>query len=131
MHLALAAVGAESLWVASAQAKFSAENTAAKVAVVKGNYQSLASESLQQRFSDKTAAITLALPLPDGTFADFTLTPSRVMSADLAARYPQFMSYDAVQVNAPLNVGRFSLTHKGLTGIFQPKWPVGVIKPGL
>lgn len=127
--LSAGTVGAESLWVASAQAKFSAENTAAKVAVVKGNYQSLASESLQQRFSDKTAAITLALPLPDGTFADFTLTPSRVMSADLAARYPQFMSYDAVQVNAPLNVGRFSLTHKGLTGIFSQNGQWALLSP--
>lgn len=115
---------AESIWAASAKSKSASPSEQAKVAASNGNYQSLDSRVLQQKFSDKSTTITLAIPLPDGTLADFILTPSTVMSSALALRYPQFMSYNAVQANAPQNIGRFSLTHKGLTGIFrqQDQW---------
>ncbi|QHJ11835.1 hypothetical protein FX988_02071 [Paraglaciecola mesophila] len=120
---------AESLWITSSQAKASKTEESTKVSVSKGNFQSLDSSSLQQRFSNKSTELTLAIPLPDGTLADFTLTPSSVMSSELAARYPQFMSYDAVQVNAPHNIGRFSLTHKGLTGIFRQQGQWALLSP--
>ncbi|WP_166423426.1 reprolysin-like metallopeptidase [Paraglaciecola sp. 20A4] len=117
-------VFAEIIWFESAQSKSVTSSNAAKVSASKGSYQSIDSDSLAQHFSDKSSAITLAIPLPGGTVADFTLTPSAVMSQDLADRYPQYMSYNAVQVNAAQNIGRFSLTHKGLTGIFrqQNQW---------
>lgn len=115
---------AEITWVESAQSKSVTTLNPEKVIASKGAYQSIDSDSLAQHFGDKSSTITLAVPLPDGTFADFTLTPSTVMSQKLADRYPQFMSYNAVQVNAAQNIGRFSLTHKGLTGIFrqQNQW---------
>ncbi|MBU2979306.1 reprolysin-like metallopeptidase [Alteromonas sp. C1M14] len=117
-------VAADGLWIESAQGKASGYTQQKKVSVAKGNYQTLDSAVLEERFADKSATITLAIPLPDGTQGDFTLTPSQVMSASLASRYPQFMSYQAAQVDAPKNIGRFSLTHKGLSGIYRynGKW---------
>jgi hypothetical protein len=117
-------LAAESLWIGAPQSKPYADSEPVKVTASKGNYQRLDSEILQQSFHDKESVITLAIPLPDGTLADFTLTPSNVMSSQLAERYPEFMSYEAVQVDEPANIGRFTITHKGLSGIFrqQGQW---------
>jgi hypothetical protein len=122
--LNITAVSAQSFWTPSAQSKSASSSGSAKIAAAKGNYQSLDSETLQERFEDKTSTITIDIPLPDGSEAEFRLTPSNVMSAALAKRYPEFMTYEAVQVDEPKNVGRFSLTHKGLSGIFlqQDQW---------
>ena len=127
--LFVSSVSASSLWVPSAQAKANTTETNAKVAVSKGNFQSLDGASLQQQFSDKNIELTMAIPLPDGTLADFRLTPSSIMSSELAARYPEFMSYDAVQVNNPQSIGRFSLTHKGLSGIFRHQGQWALLSP--
>ncbi|MGY0581736.1 MAG: reprolysin-like metallopeptidase, partial [Paraglaciecola chathamensis] len=65
--LFVSSVSASSLWVPSAQAKANTTETNAKVAVSKGNFQSLDGASLQQQFSDKNIELTMAIPLPDGT----------------------------------------------------------------
>ncbi|MEG3767338.1 reprolysin-like metallopeptidase [Alteromonas sp. 14N.309.X.WAT.G.H12] len=118
-----------SLWVDAAQSKPYDDGEPKRVNASSGNYQSLDSTVLQQRFTDKNATVTIAIPLPDGTSADFTLTPSQVMSSSLAARYPEFMSYEAVQVDEPENIGRFSITHKGLSGIFRYNGQWALLSP--
>ena len=64
--------------------------------------------------------------IPDlaGAMFEFELKPSAVMSAELAAQYPEIMSYAGQQVGNANNYGRFSLSPKGFFGFYrmQGEW---------
>jgi subtilisin-like proprotein convertase family protein len=55
---------------------------------------------------------TIVLPLPDGTFDEFSVTESQVMSDNLAAKYPNIKTYQGISVNNNSSV-RFDITPKG------------------
>jgi hypothetical protein len=90
----------------------------------KAHYAQVEMDTLQQLFSDTTTNVTLDVPLPNGELAEFTLTPSTVMPAGLAAKFPQLMTYHGVQSGQPHNTGGFSISPKGLTGLFyyEGRW---------
>ena len=59
------------------------------------------------------ANISLQLPLPNGQFAQYTLSHSPVLSPALAAKYPQIRTFKAVDQNNPNNTGRLDYTPDG------------------
>lgn len=79
---------------------------------------------LNNTFSDLSLATEMSLPLPNGLSISVTLSPSPILSNDLAQKYPHFMTYQAQQVGQPNNIGRFSISHLGLFGFFryQNQW---------
>lgn len=88
------------------------------------NYIQVDTSTLEQLFSDTSKTIKLAVPLPDGNQVEFSLSPANVMSAQLAAKFPQLMSYQGVQIGNPQNRGGFTISPKGLTGLFyyEGRW---------
>ncbi|MFT6897422.1 MAG: hypothetical protein ACJA13_001828 [Paraglaciecola sp.] len=111
------------LWSAAPQAK-SQDQQRARVTARRGNYLKVDGADLQQRLADKSGAIILPVPLPDGGSKEFVLTYSPVMSKVLGARYPQMLSFEGYELGQPHNTGRFAMTHKGLSGLFrqQNQW---------
>jgi hypothetical protein len=76
---------------------------------------------LNNTFSNLHLPIEISLPLPNGASVSVKLSPSPILSNDLAEKYPEFMTYQAVQVDQPKNIGRFSISHLGLFGFFRYK----------
>lgn len=74
---------------------------------------------LNALFADKTQPVVLDIPLPDGQTARFKLTPAPVMAKELAAKFPQLMSYKGTQISDPFNTGRFNISPFGLSGMFR------------
>ena len=73
---------------------------------------------LQQQLLDN-GDIVLDLPLPDGSYATFKLTSSRVMHPELAAKYPSIKTFSGFQIDAPANKGQFDITPQGFHGVFN------------
>ncbi|MFQ3197604.1 MAG: hypothetical protein ACI8R9_001026 [Paraglaciecola sp.] len=111
------------LWSAAPQAK-SQDQQRARVTASRGNYLKVDSADLQRRFADNSGAIILPVPLPSGGNKEFVLTDSPVMSKALRARYPRMLSFEGYELGQPQNTGRFTMTHKGLSGLFrhQNQW---------
>jgi hypothetical protein len=61
---------------------------------------------------------TIDLPLPNGQFSTFKLTPSSVMNSELAAKYPSIRTFTGYQVDKPENQGHFDITPHGFHGVF-------------
>lgn len=59
------------------------------------------------------------LPVEDGKIASFTLSPSPILSAELAAKYPHLMTYSGYQIDNPENYGRFSISPQGFFGFYR------------
>lgn len=94
---------------------------------VNANRQEL-SQTLLNR---EQSAFTLDLPMPDGTFKKFLLTNSPVYAPSLNEKYPNFRTFEGVQLDEPSNRGRFDITPQGFHGMFwyggerafiDPKW---------
>ncbi len=64
-------------------------------------------------------SIIVHLPLPDGSFSAFKLTPSSVMSSELAAKYPSIRTFDGYQLDKPEHQGTFDITPHGFHGVFS------------
>jgi len=100
------------------------------------------SEGLKAKTSDRNAAYTSArhltvdplafirelqddehvsfmLPLPDGEMATYLFKRSSVIAPELAARYPNLLTFEAYEEDNPTNSGRFDLTNHGFHGMFQ------------
>ncbi len=115
---------ADNLWSENiAQAK-SIETKQLRAQANKSRSLHIDRSALENMFSAVDKIVSLTLPLPNGLTIDLKLTPSSILSADLAAKYPTFMSYRGQQVGQPENIGRFSISHLGLFGFFryQNKW---------
>jgi hypothetical protein len=74
---------------------------------------------LNDTFSNLDSPTEITLPLPNGLSVSVTLSPSPVLSKELAEQYPTFMTYQARQIDQPNNIGRFSISHLGLFGFFR------------
>lgn len=59
------------------------------------------------------------VPLPNGKFITFELSPSGVMPAQLASQYPQIKTFTGVQIGQPHNTGRFDITPQGFHAMFN------------
>ena len=73
---------------------------------------------LLEQIVSKQESITLDLPLPNGQFSTFKLTPSVVMNSELAAKYPSIKTFTGYQVNNPDHQGHFDITPHGFHGVF-------------
>lgn len=74
---------------------------------------------LSQMQAHAKQPLTLRLPGLDNSWLEFELSPAPVMAADLAARYPNMMSYSGQQIDEPRHVGRFSVSPKGFFGFYR------------
>lgn len=83
----------------------------------KGKSFNLNIELLEQIASNQEL-ITLDLPLPNGQFSTFRLTPSAVMNNELAAKYPSIKTFTGYQINKPEHQGHFDITPHGFHGVF-------------
>lgn len=115
---------AEPLWLENTTQAKSINNKQLRVNTNNSRYLQIDPSVLNNKFSVVDKIITINLPLPNGLAVDLKLTPSSILSEDLAAKYPSFMSYQAQQIDQPENVGRFSISHLGLFGFFryQNQW---------
>jgi hypothetical protein len=73
---------------------------------------------LQQQLLTQDFTI-IDLPLPDGKYVTYQLTPSRVMHPELAAKYPSIKTFSGVQLGHPENQGKFDITPQGFHGVFN------------
>ncbi len=63
--------------------------------------------------------IEIDLPLPDGQFVRIVLSPSKVMSAALAEKYPNIKTYSGYQLNAPQNKVTVDVGPHGFHGVIE------------
>ena len=71
------------------------------------------------------AAITIDLPMPDGTFETFTLSYREVMAPELQTKFPEITPAEAVSVAHPTWRGTVVLTPAGLHAMIDT--PEGVL----
>ncbi len=76
------------------------------------DYVSLANKLL----SAKNTATALEVPMANNHFETFQLKPVEVMSAELAAKYLNIKTYEAVNADGSIS-GRFDITPKGFHGM--------------
>jgi hypothetical protein len=113
------AIQAETLWQdKSSQAKSEQSKTLRAIAD-NARYMHINQTLLSNKFSNLGLPTEISLPVPTGSNIIVTLSPSPILSEDLAKQYPNFMTYQAQQVNQPKNIGRFSISHLGLFGFFR------------
>lgn len=84
-----------------------------------GTIWHLNQSQLAQLFSKNSMQYVVNIPLPDGTTEVFKLTPTSVMSARLADKYPDIHTFKGVQVNDEGNSGRFDYSPNGFSGMFK------------
>lgn len=72
-----------------------------------------------EQLTRENSSLLIDLPLPTGDFAQFKLTPSAVMTGELAEKYPSIKTYTGYQVNNPDHSGRFDITPHGFHGVFN------------
>ncbi len=66
-------------------------------------------------------SLPLTLPQPDGTLARFEVSRSLVMAPELAAKYPQIQTFQAVAVDGSATQVRFELGPRGFSAMqFSP-----------
>ena len=73
----------------------------------------LAQAPAERAVAAANSALTLALPLPDGRFAQFRIVESPIMADELAARFPEIRTYLGQGVDDPTATLRFDLTPTG------------------
>jgi hypothetical protein len=73
--------------------------------------------------------IIITLPLPDGSYADFSLTAYAVMATALAEKYSEIKTFRGYQIDNPENNGRFDITEHGFHGMFLFKGKMAFIEP--
>lgn len=61
----------------------------------------------------------ISLPLPNGEFVPFRLTPNAVLHPDLAAKYKQLLTFSGVDLHNPQHKGQFDLTEQGFHAMFN------------
>ena len=74
-------------------------------------------------------SVKITVPLPNGHFAQFNLSPSKIMAASLANKYPNIKTFSGFEVGKPQNKGRFDITMHGFHGVFNYEGDKVFIEP--
>ncbi len=82
-----------------------------------GFRQALGKAPLEFTEEAKTNSLTVALPMPDGSFASFRIEESPIMQAPLAAQYPDIKTYRGQGLDDPAATIRFDFTPAGFHAI--------------
>lgn len=85
--------------------------------------------ALLEQLTRNNKSLFIDLPLPNGSFAQFKLTSSVVMSSELAEKYPSIKTFTGYQVDNPKHSGRFDITPHGFHGVFNYKEEKVYIEP--
>ncbi len=93
---------------------------------IDGAHTSLRLDLDQFRHQLSAKRATLRLPLPDGSFAEFSAENSPVFEPALAAKYPLIGSY---RVRGPWGEGRIAISHKGVDGLLRGPEGTYAIQP--
>lgn len=95
------------------------EHQALRASARNARYLRIDNDVLAQMQNQIKQGHSIELPLPNGQWLEFTLTPSPILSASLSSKYPQLMTYRGEQVDKPTNYGRFSLSPQGFFGFYR------------
>ncbi len=76
-------------------------------------------EKAPKRFSSSENEIVLSLPLPDGSFSDFSIKEWSMMHPELATKYPQIQSFVGNSLDDPTTQARLDLTPHGFHGMIR------------
>jgi hypothetical protein len=71
----------------------------------------------------------LTLPLPDGNEVVFTLDPYDLLPADLAAKYPDILTFKGQSKLSPTDTGRFDLGPQGFHAMFSHEGKMVFVDP--
>lgn len=112
-------IQAETLWENKSSQTKSGQSKPLRAMAENIRYMQMNRLLLSNKFSKLDSSIEISLPLPNGLNITVKLSPSPILSKDLAKQYPNFMTYQAQQVDQPKNIGRFSISHLGLFGFFR------------
>jgi hypothetical protein len=112
-------VQAETLWQERTGGVEPKQTQPIRVIADNARYIQISQTLLNDTFSDTELPTSISLPLPNGLSVSVALSPSPILSTDLAEQYPKLMTYQAQQVDQPNNIGRFSISHLGLFGFFR------------
>ncbi len=74
---------------------------------------------LLEQSLQSNSPVKVDLPLPNGKFVTFKLSPTAVMSEELAEKYPSIKTFSGHQVDNPKHIGRFDITPHGFHGVFN------------
>ena len=90
--------------------------------------QTALKNSLTQLAIDE-AETTMAIPLPDGSIANFKMKNAAVLSPELAAQYPDWRSFEGTGITDPTASGRFDWNALGFHGYIETSKGVVIIDP--
>jgi len=79
--------------------------------------------------SEGSKSVKITLPLPNGDFALFNLSPSKIMAANLADKYPKIQTFSGFEVGKPQHKGRFDISMHGFHGVFNYQGDKVFIEP--
>lgn len=68
---------------------------------------------LEYTAAAKSASSVLELPMPDGSFEEFTVVESPIMEAELARKFPEIKTYSGYSLKNPATTARLDFTPKG------------------
>jgi hypothetical protein len=110
---------AETLWQEKSSQAKSEQIKPIRAMAENARYLQIDQTFLNHTFSSLHLPTEVTVPLPNGLNISVKLSPSPILSNDLADKYPHFMTYQAQQIGQPKNIGRFSISHLGLFGFFR------------
>ncbi len=90
--------------------------SADNILVAQGRYMQFNAKVASQSIGSDN---TIIIPLANGQYATYILTPNNTMSETLANKFPSIRTYSGVDINNPNNKGSFDLTPVGFHGYFN------------